>query len=249
MLIRRNGWTLLTASVVLGAMLGGCAMDNQGDVGNKNIRTNQVRYDANGNILPDKRFADDQKNEMNRVNGRRLNSNNLVGSHKNYRLEMKPEFGEKLTQEIEGIHHAVVMLADKNAYVAVSLDESTTQDEIGSLSRTYMGLGGTKGVEDGRRIGMLATGQDKLTDALIAEITDKLKEMRPDIELVYVSANPDFVGRMNAYMNDAIQGYPVQHYIMEFNAMVERIFPPRTTKSSDELIRPYGHRFSGRLLE
>ncbi|MDQ6418331.1 YhcN/YlaJ family sporulation lipoprotein [Paenibacillus sp. LHD-117] len=246
----RNMWTILTASVVLGAMLGGCSMENQGDLGNKNIRTNQVRYDANGNLLPDKRFADDQKNEMNRVNGRRLNSNNLVGSHKNYRLEVKPEFGDKLTNEVEGIHNAVVMLADHNAYVAVSLDESVQQEGgVNSLSRTYMGLSGSKGVEAGRRMGALSTGQDKLTDELTAEITDAVKAMRPDIELVYVSANPDFVGRMNAYLNDSVQGYPVQHYIMEFNAMVERIFPPRTTKSSDELIRPYGHRFGGRLLE
>lgn len=245
----RNKWTLLTASVVLSAMLGGCSMENQGDLGNKNIRTNQVRYDANGNRLLDKRFADDQKNEMNRVNGRRLNSNNLVGSHKNYRLEMKPEFGEKLVETIDGLSQAVVMMADTNAYVAVSLDESADQEEIGSLSRTYMGLSGAKGVEAGKRMGALATGQHKLTDETTSQIIDKLKAMRPEIEYVYVSADPEFVGRMNAYLNDAKQGYPVQHYIMEFNGMAERLFPPRTTKNTDEIIRPYGHRFSGRLLE
>ncbi|MDF2837799.1 MAG: hypothetical protein K0Q63_3439 [Paenibacillus sp.] len=246
----RNKWTLLTASFVLSAMLGGCSMENQGDLGNKNIRTNQVRYDANGNRLLDKRFADDQKNEMNRVNGRRLNSNNLVGSHKNYRLEMKPEFGDKLVETIEGLSQAVVMMADTNAYVAVSLDESTDQEEgIGSLSRTYMGLSGAKGVEAGKRMGALATGQHKLTDETTSQIIDALKAMRPEIEYVYVSADPEFVGRMNAYLNDAKQGYPVQHYIMEFNGMAERLFPPRTTKNTDEIIRPYGHRFSGRLLE
>lgn len=245
----RNKWTLLTASVVLGAMLGGCSMENQGDLGNKNIRTNQARYDANGNRLLDKRFADDQKNEMNRVNGRRLNSNNLVGSHKNYRLEMKPEFGDKLVEEIEGIKHAVVMLADSNAYVAVSLDDSANEEQIGTLSRTYMGLTGEKGVKEGRRMSSLSTGQHRLTDETYSSIIETLKTLRPDIELVYVSAEPEFLGRMNAYLNDSKQGYPVQHYIMEFNGMVERLFPPRTTKSTDEIIRPYGHRFSGRLLE
>ncbi|GBG11408.1 hypothetical protein B1748_29415 [Paenibacillus sp. MY03] len=251
MIIRSRGaWTLLTACIVLGGMLGGCSMEKQGDLGNKNLRTNEVRYDANGNrLLTDKRFADDQKNEMNRVNGRRLSSNNLVGTHRNYRLEIKPEFGEKLVQEVAGIHHAVVMLADYNAYVAVSLDKEASGDGIGTLSRTYMGLSGAKGTEAGRRIGTLSTGQERLNDELTEKVSSALKAMRPNIELVYVSANPDFVGRMNAYQNDSLQGFPVQHYIMEFNGMVERIFPPRTTKSSDELIRPYGHRFSGRLLE
>ncbi|MHA6483229.1 YhcN/YlaJ family sporulation lipoprotein [Paenibacillus sp. strain BS8-2] len=244
----RNKWTLLTASVVLGAMLGGCSMEKQGDLGNKNIRTNQVRYDANGNMLMDKRFADDQKNEMNRVNGRRLNSNNLVGSHKNYRLEIKPEYGEKLVEQIEGIKQAVVMMADNNAYVAVSFDE-TENNKVGTLSRTYMGLSGAKGVEAGKRMGALSTGQHMLTDEVNGQVIETLKALRPSIELVYVSADPEFVGRMGAYLNDSKQGYPVQHYIMEFNGMVERLFPPRTSKSTDELIRPYGHRFSGRLLE
>lgn len=245
----RGKWTLLTVSVVLGAMLGGCSMENQGDLGNKTIRTNQVRYDANGNRLLDKRFADDQKNEMNRVNGRRLNSNNLVGSHKNYRLEMKPEFGNKLVEEIDVIKQAVVMLADANAYVAISLDDSAEDEQFGMLSRTNMALSGAKGVEAGKRMGALSTGQHKLTEETYSQIIATLKALRPDIELVYVSADPEFVGRMNAYLNDSKQGYPVQHYIMEFNGMVERLFPPRTTKSTDEINRPYGHRFSGRLLE
>lgn len=215
---------MLTAGVLLSAMLGGCGMEFQGDLGNKNIRQNSIRYDSSGSLIKDKRFADDNMNERNRVNGRHLRSNNLVGSHKNYRLEMSGAIADKLT-EIDAIQSSYVMLADDNAYVAVSLESNGVTMQSQRLGRTHIGLFSKDGSDAGRRMSSLSTGEDKLTEELKAQIASIVKELRPTIVHVYVSANPDFVGRMSAYMQDAETGYPVQNYIMEFNALVERVFP------------------------
>ncbi|RJE84658.1 hypothetical protein D3P07_22270 [Paenibacillus sp. 1011MAR3C5] len=229
----RKKMMTLTAGVVLSAMLGGCGMEFQGDLGNKNIRQNSIRYDSSGSLIKDKRFADDGMNERNRVNGRHLRSNNLVGSHKNYRIEMSRAIADKLT-EIDTVQSSSVMLADDNAYVAVSLDGGglTMQSQNQNSGRTHIGLFSKDGAQTGKRMSSLSTGEDKLTEELKAQIASIVKELRPTIVHVYVSANPEFVGRMAAYMKDDEMGYPVQNYIMEFNGLVERVFPvvqPLTT--------------------
>lgn len=221
----------LSAGVLLSTMLAGC-MEKQGDLGNKNIRSNSIRYDANGNLLKDKRFADDQMNEMNRVNGRRLNSNNIIGSHKNYRMEMSEKIAESITK-MDAVKLSYVLLTDHNAYVAVSLDEEPTGDSK-MMSRTNSGYMGKEGVRVSRRISTLSTGQHMLTDQIKDEIANEVKRLRPSVENVYVSANPDFVGRLNSYMNDVKLGHPIQGFIAEFNAMAERVFP---AKSSDKALK------------
>ncbi|MDQ8735749.1 YhcN/YlaJ family sporulation lipoprotein [Paenibacillus sp. LHD-38] len=223
-----------SAGVLLSTMLAGCS-ENQGDLGNKNIRSNSIRYDANGNLLKDKRFADDQMNEMNRVNGRRLNSNNVIGSHKNYRMEMSEKIAEQIT-EMDAVKLSYVLLTDHNAYVAVSLDENEPAGDSKLMSRTNTGYMGKEGVRMSRRMSSLSTGQDMLTEQIKDDIANEVKRIRPSVEHVYVSANPDFVGRMNAYMNDVKLGHPIQGFIAEFNSMAERIFP---AKSGDKKIENY----------
>ncbi|REK69375.1 YhcN/YlaJ family sporulation lipoprotein [Paenibacillus paeoniae] len=222
--MRKKMITTLTAGVMLTALVSGCGMEYQGDLGNKNIRKHSIRYDSSGSLIKDKRFSDDGMNERNRVNGRPLRSNNLVGSHKNYRLEASRAIADQLTQ-MKPIHSSSVMLADDNAYVAVSLDGNSMNVQAQGLSRTHIGLFSKDGGLRGKRMSSLSTGEDKLTEELKAQITSAVKELRPDVVHVYVSANPEFVGRMDAYMKDDELGYPVQNYIMEFNGLVERVFP------------------------
>jgi YhcN/YlaJ family sporulation lipoprotein len=219
----RKQFAALTAGLLLSTLLAGC-MEKQGDLGNKNIRSNSIRYDANGNLLKDKRFANDQMNEMNRVNGRRLNSNNVIGSHKNYRMEMSEAIAKKIT-DMDAVKSAYVLLTDHNAYVAVSLDEDEPKVESKMMSRTNSGYMGQEGARISRRMSSLSTGHHMLTNQIKDDIAKEVRRLKPGVEHVYVSANPDFVGRMNAYMKDVKLGHPIQGFIAEFNAMAERIFP------------------------
>lgn len=236
-------WVMIAAIAALSTMLAGCT-DRQGDLGNRNIRENNVRYDMSGNRIMTKRFASDQNNEMNRENGRRLNSNNIIGLHKNYRLEMSDEVADKLASMKE-VDKAYVMLTDNNAYVAVSISDgkkkvgpnkmSVNQIPSQPLGRTNQGYrhlsrngsnGSAAGVYDDNRMKGL---DSKVTDDLKTRIASTVKQMVPQADNVYVSANPDFVDRMTAYMNDVRLGHPIQGFIVEFNAMVDRIFPVKAS--------------------
>ncbi|RXZ81198.1 YhcN/YlaJ family sporulation lipoprotein [Paenibacillaceae bacterium] len=200
----RNKLVVFMAVLAIAAMAVGCT-DRQGDVGNRNIKPNSLEKDR----LTDKRFADDSKNNMNRVNGRRMNTNNVIGNHQNYRIELS----EKVAHDIVGmkeVESAYVMLGDKNAYVAVSLN-GTTMNKL----NTDMKRGTTSNTDRTMEV----------TDELKERVAKEVKRSKPSIQTVYVSANPDFIGRMDNYMQQVRMGKPIQGFITEFNAMVDRIFP------------------------
>jgi len=108
-----------------------------------------------------------------------------------------------------------------------------TTDSARNMSRDMTGLSVTRNTADLNRSSMphaasrtYATGD--AASAIKDQIAKEIKQMAPQIKNVYVSANADFVERMGAYMSDYKSGKPIQGYIAEFNAMVERIFPVRS---------------------
>ncbi|GGD50100.1 YhcN/YlaJ family sporulation lipoprotein [Paenibacillus nasutitermitis] len=220
-------WIMLIAVVSLMVLPAGCSR-NQGHLGNKNIQQNSITYDMNGNMM-NKRFANDQLNDTNRMDGRRLNSNNIIGAHKNYRLEMSSEIADRI-REIKEIDTSYVMLAENNAYVAVTLKDSAGSGQSGALSAQQNTPKGRTAQSYLRPLmGMRSNAANiEVASELKQKVAQKVQQMAPQIEHVYVSASPDFVHRMNAYADDVKLGHPIQAYITEFNAMVDRIFPTRS---------------------
>ncbi|OXM17088.1 YhcN/YlaJ family sporulation lipoprotein [Paenibacillus herberti] len=337
----KHPWKVLAAGLVLSTALAGCGT-HQGGLGNKNIRNNDM-----GNYrLLEKRFANDGMNEMNRVKGSQMNGNNIIGNHKNYRLQSNRQIANDI-KKIPGVRDAYVMTTNGNAYVAIGLKgesivgntrsgnemgySSSNTGRMGAMNispRSGMGtnnmnmrmnngisrletdvehgmnrLGndmnkGMKAVERGmnnmignrpverlgndvnrgmnsvergmgnmidnfgrtverpgnngysstsngynaygsnsnatnnrgQRLNGLADNNNiymdrTLTDDYKKQVADAVRKNMPSIDMVFVSANPDYFSRMKGYDNDDMQGKAVQGYLAEFNAMVERVFP------------------------
>lgn len=103
------------SSIVLSTALAltGC-MTKQGDVGNKNIRSNNYRAQS----LNGPRFANDGLNETNRINGTQRMNNNVAGLHGNTDLQLSQDIANRLSALPE-IKSAFVALTNNNAYVAI----------------------------------------------------------------------------------------------------------------------------------
>ena len=71
----------------------------------------------------------------------------------------------------------------------------------------------------------LDSNQNQLTSQIEEQIAQKVRAADPNIQNVYVSTNPEFIDRINGYVNDVRQGRPVTGFIEQFNEMVARIFP------------------------
>lgn len=70
--------------------------------------------------------------------------------------------------------------------------------------------------------------QGNVTREMKDRIADVVKQHNADIQNVYVSANPDFVERVNGYGEKFQAGHPMAGFISEFSTMVERMFPSRS---------------------
>ncbi|QJD84011.1 YhcN/YlaJ family sporulation lipoprotein [Cohnella herbarum] len=192
----RKGIIVATVLLSSSIALTGC-MGKTGDLGNKNIRPNAVgRGQEIGNGMNYKmRFANDQDNEQNRTIHGERRENNNVVGMHG---NSRIETSDKVADKIAampGIKSAYVMMTDHNAYVAVNEDEKAKNDH------------------------------HSLAAAVKDKIADQVRVLAPSVENVYVSANPDFAGRMEGYSKDVKAGHPVQGFLAEFNALVERVFP------------------------
>jgi YhcN/YlaJ family sporulation lipoprotein len=63
------------------------------------------------------------------------------------------------------------------------------------------------------------------TPDLENRITAQVRSQDPAIDNVYISANPDFVGRVNTYVNDVRNGRPVSGLVTELSDTIYRLFP------------------------
>jgi hypothetical protein len=114
----------------------------------------------------------------------------------------------------------------------------TTGTGLGSRDSLVDGNGAKRDVDMGLGRGLRArstapsnsttTTEDEITKEMKAKIADEVKKNAPQIDAVYVSANPDFVERVNVYAKEARAGHPLKGFVDEFRIMVERIFPTRS---------------------
>jgi YhcN/YlaJ family sporulation lipoprotein len=68
-------------------------------------------------------------------------------------------------------------------------------------------------------------GERDISNDLKERVADAVRGADPSVDQVYVSANPDFVQRMDGYAKDIENGKPVEGFAEEFRELVTRIFP------------------------
>lgn len=163
-------------------------------------------------------------------------NNNFTPMHNNTRMEISNKIADSITA-MDEVDTATVLLTDQNAYVAVILDNGTgygasnlgrnvgkANTDRSGLVRTPNVMGDNATTDRMGRQGM-GEGDEGISRNLKADIADKVKSVEPNVENVYVSTNPDFVGRMRGYGERFQNGQPIRGMIIEFNTMVQRMFP------------------------
>ncbi|CAM3430065.1 YhcN/YlaJ family sporulation lipoprotein [Marinicrinis lubricantis] len=163
---------------------------------------NVTRRNAENNGGMTQRNAGDVNDGMTRRNM----GNNNGAMHENTRMERADDVAKRISAMKE-IDSANVLLTDNNAYVAVELSDRTGKRKHYS------------------EMNRMDVNQDEMTGALKRQIARQVQQLEPDVENVYVSANPDFVDRVNGFLEQMDNGNPVRGFINEFNEMMNRIFP------------------------
>lgn len=71
---------------------------------------------------------------------------------------------------------------------------------------------------------VLKDGKD-LSKQMEDQIAQKVRSVDRSVDQVYVSTNPNFIDRVDAYIDDIRAGRPVEGFFEEFSEMVDRMFP------------------------
>lgn len=140
---------------------------------------------------------------------------------------------------MDGVSAAYVLLTDQNAYVAIATDDTATGTSARGQVRDQNNTGTMEGIYDPERNTSYAppnnivnkTNSDytirnpkDLSSKLKQKIAKKVRELHPDIQEVFITANADILNRMNVYAIHAWQGNNLDSYIEEFKNMAKTHF-------------------------
>lgn len=159
--------------------------------------------------------------------------------HRNERLFISEQAMYQL-DKIQGIAAAVVIITDRNAYVGVITDQSSTGTYMYGGSPDVNNAGTSEGVYDiytGRTYAgnrktaprLLATrtnnlhtvsGSEKLSPKLTQNIESAVRSMHPHVQRVFVSPNRDYVNFLNSFATDYWNGRRLDNRLEQFNRTI-----------------------------
>jgi YhcN/YlaJ family sporulation lipoprotein len=157
--------------------------------------------------------------------------------HNNKELNFNQHLSNGIAN-LPGINSAYVMKTDRNAYVAITLDQSgigtrSSRKETNN-SGTNIGIYNSdepqsdlvnpNDVATGHNGAETVQNHDQLSHALKQKIAQTIRTSDLSIQDVFISGHRKFVNSMNNYAQESWKGHPLTPYIKEFNVIVEELF-------------------------
>lgn len=159
--------------------------------------------------------------------------------HQNRTLRYNRQLSS-IVSDMSGIFHAIVMETDRNAYVAIIYDSSATgtkssghrdeeTDNTGQSRGMYDVYTGSPYADPNKIVTGIngyytAVDEEDLSSLLKQRIAAAIRQQKPELVEVHISANRDFVNQMNVYWNESVQGVDLNLYLKDFNKLVKRTF-------------------------
>ncbi|WP_172369448.1 YhcN/YlaJ family sporulation lipoprotein [Sporosarcina jiandibaonis] len=160
-------------------------------------------------------------------------NNNNNNNNGDTNLEVSQDAADRI-MEMNGVENATVIVTDQNAYAAVVLNGDNTvsdTDNNGTADNnadtdTNTDTGTNNDADTNNNANNNHNSPDQvLSPDLENKIAQQVREVHDNIQNVYVSLNPDFVDRMNEYVEQINQGDPVEGFFEEFTEAMRRVFP------------------------
>ncbi len=152
-------------------------------------------------------------------------------NHNNHELQFRQDLSSMI-ERLPGIATSIVMLTDKNAYVAIMLDYTGTGTKGKGTRSETDNTGSNLGLFDPYSTNQYADPNKLATDTnsyftvydheeiaheLKQKIALQMRKAVPYVREVHISANRDFINQMNIYAMDARKGMDLNAYVDEFN--------------------------------
>lgn len=158
-------------------------------------------------------------------------------THNNTTLEYSQYLSDQL-HTMDGVNTAFVMITNQNAYVALMMDSSAigtkgltkettnsgTDEGYYNANNPYDDSLPSNVLNNGNNSYETAIHHDLLSHRFKQAIAEKLRVLKPDLMDVYISANRDFLNKMNTYAQESFKGRSLLPLLTDFNQTVTRVF-------------------------
>jgi len=160
------------------------------------------------------------------------------------------EYSSTLTNEVsnlKGVASGIVMLTDKNAYVALMLNRTAVGTQSrgpgdrgdrgdrddqnnGGMNEGVYNVDNGSPFGDGRKLASPYNGyftyndHTELSEELKQTVAAKVRYLAPRVQEVHISANMDFVNEINEYAKEAWAGRSLSAWLEPFNILVRHQF-------------------------
>lgn len=162
------------------------------------------------------------------------------GQHDNSWFEYSNLLSTEVSN-INGVAACFVMLTDKNAYVALSLDGTAlgTKNSGGRDSREQDNTGTTRGVyninngspywNNEQVVGpynssFTVNDHNQLSEELKQTVAVQIRKLAPHVQEVHISANQEFINEILQYAKEAWAGHSLTPWVQSFNVLVKHQF-------------------------
>lgn len=214
----------LCSALALGSLTAAGCTNRAGNGGSEGMQPNNSSPNMSNNSLDMDQRLRGSATDMNRLNtnrGDNFRSNNITSEHNNTKMDMSNQTANKVAA-MKGVRSATVILTDNNAYVGVVLEDQRMNSLSGRSKNNHMK--GAPNMDNNLMHNNRMMGS-QVTNKMKQRIAKQVSKMNANVNNVYISANPDFVSRMTGFAEKAQQGKPIRGLIIEFNDIVNRIFP------------------------
>ncbi|MCR8657041.1 YhcN/YlaJ family sporulation lipoprotein [Paenibacillus endoradicis] len=150
----------------------------------------------------------------------------------NQHINNSVQFSKKIStalSSIAGVADARVFLTDKNAYVAVVLDNTgrgyaKSNKYITQDTSTDSNIAPNTITNNPFKNFISVNDNTQLTDPFKQTIADKVFELAPEVEEVHTSANIKFMFYMDEFAKVAWSNESIDTYLKQFNILVQHQF-------------------------
>ncbi|NOU93797.1 hypothetical protein GC093_11260 [Paenibacillus sp. LMG 31456] len=230
-------WTIWRFGILSGLLLITAACSNEkhnasgGGVESSKLHAQfdrDSRNNENDTLGVKSKWLNDQQGKTKAANPGSFQQLDMTNSHLTKAFRFSPEMAKPLERN-QGVQAVTVMLTETNAYVAVVMNghdlNAESHPDMMANQVTSKGGIGLFGTDKGNaRINWGDTGGLSMT--MSSQIKSQVLAMSPpNIQRVFVSANPNFVQRIRFYEKEELRGVDLSAYLNEFNTMVQRVFP------------------------
>jgi YhcN/YlaJ family sporulation lipoprotein len=188
----------------------------------------------------DRDLGSRQKNDIRELDKQKAYGFQVKGidHHQFDHMKLDLKTGYEISR-MNGVAQAYVLMTNRNAYVALAIDNTATGTSGKGNVIDTNNVGTSEGVYDAKNGNVIPDPRNlinetnspyaiadpkNLSSKLKQNVGERVRQMNPKVIEIFISANKDFINTMSRYHQETWRGNSLDPYVADFREMVKAHF-------------------------